>query len=296
MTSPNAAAATGSTLRGIMWMCLASVLFAVMHVMVRIVSEEIHALEIAFFRNVFGLLVFAPTVMASGLLFLRTERIRLHAVRGVVNVFAMLMFFTALTIAPLAQVTALGFTAPLFAAILSVIFLGEVFRARRWTAIALGFLGTMVILRPGLIPIDLGSALVLGSAALWAVTLILIKMLSRTETSLTIAAWMNIFLAVFSLIPALLVWVTPSLTAFFWLILIGLSGTGAQVLMTQALKEADPTAVMPFDFTKLIWVAILAAWLFDEVPDVWTFVGAFIVFGATFYLAVREAIVSRGKA
>ena len=296
MTSPDAVADAGSTLRGILWMCLAAVLFAVMHVMVRIVSSEIHALEIAFFRNVFGLLVFAPTVMASGLVFLRTERLGLHAVRGVVNVFTMLMFFTALTIAPLAQVTALGFTAPLFAAILSVIFLGEVFRARRWTAIVLGFVGTMVILRPGLIPIDLGSALVLGSASLWAVTLILIKMLSRTEASLTIAAWMNIFLAVFSLIPALVVWETPSLTAFFWLILIGVCGTGAQVLMTQALKEADPTAVMPFDFTKLIWVAILAAWLFDEVPDVWTFVGAFIVFGATFYLAVREAIVSRGKA
>jgi len=200
----------------------------------------------------------------------------------------MLMFFTSLSLTPVARVTALAFTAPLFTALLSVLFLGERFRARRWTALALGFAGMLIILRPGMIPADLGSLLVVGSASLWAVTMIVIKVLSRTESSFAITAYMNLFLALFSLGPALWVWVMPPPEMWVWLVAIGVIGTIAQLALSQALKETEPTAVLPFDFLKLIWTAILGFWVFGEVPDVLTWVGAAVVFGSGFYIAWRE--------
>jgi len=275
-------------LRGILMMCIASVFFSVMHVLVRYVARDVPPLQIAFLRNIFGVIVFAPVLMSNGLSFLRTERIGLHAVRGVLNAVAMLMFFTALALTPVARVTALSFSAPLFMALLSVVFLGERFRIRRWVAITLGFTGTLIILRPGMIPVDTGSMLVVGAALIWAVTMIVIKLLSRTESSVTITAYMNIFLSLFSLGPALWVWVAPSPEMWLWLVVIGVIGTIAQLALTQALKETEPTAVLPFDFLKLVWATLLGMWVFGELPDIVTWIGAMVVFASGFFLAWRE--------
>ncbi len=275
-------------IRGILMMCISTVFFSVMHVLVRYAAKEVPPFQIAFLRNTFGVVVFLPLLVSGGFGFLRTGRLGMHALRGLLNVVAMLMFFTSLSLTPVARVTALAFTAPLFTALLSVLFLGERFRARRWTALALGFAGMLIILRPGMIPADLGSLLVVGSASLWAVTMIVIKVLSRTESSFAITAYMNLFLALFSLGPALWVWVMPPPEMWVWLVAIGVIGTIAQLALSQALKETEPTAVLPFDFLKLIWTAILGFWVFGEVPDVLTWVGAAVVFGSGFYIAWRE--------
>jgi drug/metabolite transporter (DMT)-like permease len=275
-------------MRGILLMCVGTLFFTAMHVLVRYVSPHVPPLQIAFFRNIFGVFVFIPLLLSGGISFLRTDRLGLHAIRGLMNVTAMMMFFSALAITPVARITALSFTAPLFTAILSVLFLGERFRIRRWTAIALGFIGMLIILRPGMIPVDIGSILVVASSMIWGVTLIVIKILSRTESSFTITAYMNIFLSIFSLGPALWVWVTPAPEMWVWLIAIGVLGTIAQLCLSQALKETDPTAVMPFDFLKLVWATLLGLWVFGELPDLLTWVGAFVVFASGFYLAYRE--------
>jgi drug/metabolite transporter (DMT)-like permease len=200
----------------------------------------------------------------------------------------MLMFFTALSLIPVARATALSFSAPLFTAVLAVIFLGERFRIRRWMAILVGLAGTLIILRPGMIPVDLGSVLVVVAALLWGITMILIKMLSRTESSFAITAYMNIFLSLFSLGPALWVWVSPSPEMWGWMVAIGVLGTIAQLALSQALKETEPTAVLPFDFLKLVWAALLGMWVFGELPDLYTWIGALVVFASGFYLAYRE--------
>jgi len=275
-------------MRGILMMCVSTVLFSAMHVLVRFASHEVPPMQIAFLRNVFGVIVFLPLLLSTGLSFMRTQRLGLHAVRGVLNVCAMLMFFTGLAMTPVAQVTALAFSAPLFTALLSVLFLGERFRARRWTALILGFAGTLIILRPGIIPADLGSLLVVASASIWAVTMIVIKVLSRTESSFAITAYMNIFLSVFSLGPALWVWTTPPPEMWVWLVAIGVLGTIAQLALSQALKETEPTAVLPFDFLKLIWAALLGFWVFGEIPDIYTWTGGLLVFASSFYIAWRE--------
>jgi drug/metabolite transporter (DMT)-like permease len=274
--------------RGAIMMCLSTVAFAVMHVTVRHVSKELPPFEIAFFRNLFGLAVLLPILIGGRMSFLRTKRLGLHAFRGLINIAAMLLFFTAVSTTPLAKVTALSFTAPVFAAVLSVLVLGEKFRMRRWAAILIGFLGMLIIIRPGFAVVDAGSLMVLAAAALWAVAMIIIKILSRTESSVAIVAWMGVFLSIYSLGPALWVWRDPSPAAWAWLVFIGLTGTLAQVALSQSLKETDPTAVLPFDFLKLIWTAILAAWLFGEIPDLYTWIGAGVIFAAGLYIANRE--------
>lgn len=282
-------------MRGAILMSVSTVAFSVMHASIRHVSASLPPIEIAFFRNFFGLLFILPLLFAGGFAQMRTQRLGLHALRGLFNIAAMLMFFTALSIAPLAKVTALGFTAPIFAAALSVFFLGERFRIYRWAAIGVGFVGMLIILRPGIIEIELGALLAAGSAALWAVAMILIKILSRTESSVAIVAWMGVFLCAFSIVPAIFVWQTPTLGDLGWLVFIGLCGSIAQILLSQSLKEADPTAVLPFDFLKLIWVALIGIWVFGEIPDLYTWIGAAVIFSSGLYIANRERRAGRGR-
>ena len=232
--------------------------------------------------------MFLPLLLAQGLAFLRTDMLWLHAVRAVINVAAMFLFFTALSVTELAKVTALSFTAPIFTAVLSVALLGETFRLRRWAAIVAGFVGVLIVLRPGFAIVDAGSVMVLASAAIWSVALILVKILGRTDSSFAIVAWMGIFLSVFSLGPALYVWRDPTAEGWALLAAIAATGTVAQISISQSLKETDPTAVMPFDFLKMIWATLLGLWFFAETPDAWTWAGAGVIFASGVYIAHRE--------
>lgn len=282
-------------MRGIVLMCLSTIAFSIMHGLVRFVSEVLPPFQIAFFRNIFGLAFLIPLLMRSRFAILRTKQIGLHALRGVINMAAMLMFFTALAISPIAKVTALGFTAPIFMAILAVLVLGERFRIYRWSAIFLGFVGMLIILRPGLVAIDKGALLVIGSAALWAVAMIIIKIQSRTESSLTIVAYMGIFLGVFSIAPAVWVWQPFGLQTLGFMVLIGLFGSIAQMAISESLKETDSTALMPFDFLKLIWTAMIGVWFFSEIPDIYTWIGATVIFLSGLFIAIRERSIQRQR-
>ncbi|MCP5088392.1 MAG: DMT family transporter [Rhodobacteraceae bacterium] len=283
-----------SAMRGIVLMCLSTAAFSIMHGLVRFVSEVLPPFQIAFFRNIFGLAFLLPLLMRSRFAILRTKRIGLHVLRGVINILAMLMFFTALSISPIAKVTALSFTAPIFMAILAVLVLGERLRIYRWLAILSGFVGMLIILRPGFVAIDMGALLVTVSAALWAVAMVIIKILSRTDSSLTIVAYMGIFLGVFSIFPALWVWQPFGFQTLGWMVLIGLFGSIAQVSLSQSLKETDPTALMPFDFLKLIWTAMIGAWFFAEIPDKYTWIGAAVIFLSGLFIALRERRAKQG--
>jgi drug/metabolite transporter (DMT)-like permease len=236
-------------------MVLSTLGFSTMHVLIRHLSDALPPIQIAFFRNFFGLVVFLPWFLRYGLAPLRTKQLKLHA----------------------------------------LLVLGEVFRLRRWTASLCGFLGTLVILRPGFEAVDLGSLLTLFSALLWGCTLIVIKVLARTDSAITITSYMNILLTLLSLVPALLVWRTPAGAQWFWLLAIGVLGTLAQVAITQSLKEADTGVVMPFDFFKLIWVAIMGYLFFAEVPGLFVWLGGAIVFASATYIAIRESRLARER-
>ncbi len=281
--------ALAGPLAGILMMAIAAAAFSVMHAGIRHVSSDMHPFEIAFFRVVFGFVALAPIFLRDGWAPLVTTKLRLFGIRGALNAGAMLMFFYSLAITPLATVAALGFTAPLFATLLAMLFLGEVVRLRRWTAIILGFVGAMVILRPGVIEVGLGPLLVLGSSVVWAVALMIIKVLTRTESSVTITAYASIFLSPVCLVAALPFWVWPSLEQLIWLAAIGVIGTIAQTAMNQSFKLADASAVLPVDFSKLLWAAAIGYTLFGEVPDLWTWIGGAMIFGSATYIGIREA-------
>ena len=271
----------------------ATIGFASMHAVIRIASSEQHPFEIAFFRNLFGLVVLSPFLLRHGFGALRTRRLPLHAARGAVHVSAMLMFFTAVPITPLGTVAALSFTAPLFVTVGAVLVLGEVVRIRRIAALAAGFAGALVIIRPGMAALDPGSLLVLGSSAVWAGAMILIKLLSRTESSLTMTAYMAVFLTPLSSIAAAFVWRWPSPEELGWFALMGSLGTVAHLCLAQAFREADAAAVLPVDFLRLIWASVFGYLLFGEVPVLFVWIGGTIIFASTLYLAYREARVAR---
>jgi drug/metabolite transporter (DMT)-like permease len=240
--------------------------------------------------------VIAPLLLRYGPGLFHTQRFRRHALRAFLNLFSMLAFFVGLSMTPIARATALSFTAPLFGALLSALLLGEVFRWRRWTAIVLGFCGALVILRPGLRVLDAGELFVVASSLLWSMAMIEIKVLGRSESSVTIAAYVTVLLVPMTLVPAILFWQPPALENWGWLIFIGVIGTLGQIIVTEALKLADVTVLMPFDFLKLVWATLLGIVVFAEVPDSLTWVGAAIVFGSSFYVAWRETKLRRASA
>jgi drug/metabolite transporter (DMT)-like permease len=269
-------------------MFVSTFLFAAMHATIRHLSATIHPFEIAFFRSLFALVIVAPWFYREGLALLYTRRPGLHALRAIFNVFAMLSFFYALSITPLSEVTALGFTAPIFTPLLAALILGEAVRLRRWGAIVVGFVGALVILRPGFAEVGLGQILVLFSSLVWAFALLVIKTLGRTDSSATIIAYMALLMLPLTVVPASFVWQWPDGIQLIWLVLVGLLGGAGQLCMTEALRRADTAVVMPIDFCKLPWVAAIAYLAFAEVPDRYTWLGGAIIFASSVYIAYRE--------
>jgi drug/metabolite transporter (DMT)-like permease len=286
---------TSPVVRGCFLMVVGTLVFSSMHSAVRHVTQHLSGMEVAFFRNLFGLVVIAPLLLRQGPALFHTQKFGLHLMRAVINAISMVTFFVGLSMTPIARATALAFTAPLFTALFSALFLGEVFRWRRWTALFFGFFGALVILRPGLQEVDTGGLLVICSALLWAIAMIDIKVLGRTESSQTITAYVTVLLTPLTLVPALFVWQMPSADMWLWLLFIGVVGTIGQIMITEAIKLADMTVLMPFDFLKLVWAAFLGMIFFAEVPDEFTWIGAAIVFVSSFYIVWREAKVRRAR-
>jgi len=200
----------------------------------------------------------------------------------------MLIFFYALSITPLVTVQALSFTAPLFTTVLAVFILKEKVRFRRWTAIIVGFMGVIIILQPGAQPIELGFILVLCSAAIWALTMIVIKRLSNTDSPLTITIYVSIFLTIMSVVPASVYWSWPQGNQWMWLFLTAIMGTVGQICVAKAFAFAETTIVLPIDFAKILWGAVIGYYFFAEQVGVYTWIGAVVIFTGATYLVYRE--------
>jgi drug/metabolite transporter (DMT)-like permease len=200
----------------------------------------------------------------------------------------MLSFFLALNYLPLAKLSALMFTCPLFATVGAALVLREKIGPARLGSLAVGFSGALLVMRPGLEEMTTGIWLAIVAAATWGAALVLIKLQSRTESSLTIAIYAANLLLPFSLAAALFFWAWPSLVSLVWLAGIGLLGTIGQIALGNAFRRADASVVLPFDFTKLIWAALVGYIMFGEVPDIWTWVGGAVIFASSLFIAYRE--------
>ena len=279
--------------RAALWMVAASSAFAVMSVLVRHLTATFDPLQVVFFRNFFGLIAMLPWLAGHGLGALRTKRLGLHTLRATSSVVSMFCWFTALSLMPLAEATALSFTAPIFASLLAVLFLGEVMRLRRWSATAAGLLGTLIILRPGYSSVEPAALFAIASALIGATSPILVKVMARTESTGAIVTYMVLFATPLSFVPALFVWQTPTLAQIGFAALLGLAGTLGHLCLTRALGSADATVVVPFDYLRLPAVALIAYLAFAEVPSVWTWIGGAIIAASSLYMTLREARLKR---
>jgi drug/metabolite transporter (DMT)-like permease len=263
-----------------------------MNVLIREAATELHPLQVVFFRNLFALMFMIPFIARIGLGGLRTSKVGFYTLRAFVAFVSMVTWFVGITIVPLATATALNFTAPLFATVLAALLLREQVRLRRWSAIAIGFVGVVVILRP-FGPLDTSMLILLLSAATAAMGSITVKFLARSEPVTAIVAYMVLYLTPMSLIPALFVWQWPSQWALLMLVLLGLFGVMSHFGVARALAVADASAVAPFEFLRLPYAAFLGFVIFGEQPDSWTWLGAAIIVGSSLYVAHREARLAR---
>jgi drug/metabolite transporter (DMT)-like permease len=277
-------------LRAILLMSLSVGILAALDSIVKIVNNlGMHPFEIVFFRNVFGLMAVVPFFMRIGFRELRTKRLKFHVGRGCIHAASMITWFWALTVIPLADATALSFMVPVFASIGAVFIMREKSIPMRWISIAIGFIGMIVILRPGFAEISLGTWLVLGGTIFVATSKLMTKSLTRTESPSTIVAYMSLTLTFISFFPAAFVWTWPTAEMWLWFVALGSMGSVAHVIQAQSLKDGDVTLVEPAGFMRLVWAAAIGFIIFGEVPQIWSWLGAGVIMVGVLMLIRAEA-------
>jgi drug/metabolite transporter (DMT)-like permease len=275
-------------LQGALWILSGVVFFSIMSVFIKYLGPSLGSPTVAFFRALFGFLTILPFALNMGLTGIKTSRPILHLARGILGTSAMVCGIYAVTHLALADAIALSFTRPLFLIVLAVMFLGEVVRVRRWAATAVGFLGVLIMIRPGG-GIDHATLIALLGALLVAMTFVTVKKLSTTERPSLMLFYFGIISTAMTLVPALMDWHEPTLEQFFMLVGAGVFGVTGQACVVRGLKVGEATAVAPFDYARIIFAAAIGYWLFGEVPDIWTGVGAAVIIAASLYIAHREA-------
>ena len=275
-------------------MFLATIVLACMHSLVRFISGELHPLLVVFYRNLFGFLFILPLVYRAGFSSLKTNYPVLTLLRSLSGIVAMVSWFYGLAYVPTAEATALSFTAAIFTALAAFIFLKEKMRIRRWAAIGFGLIGVIIVLRPNTENFNPYMLLILLSCIFWGLSVIMVKFLTRTDSTTSIVAWMTCLLTLFSLPLAIMHWQVPTLDQFLILICMGILGTLGHLGMAKALALAETTAVMSIDFMRLIWAALIGAFFFGDRFDIYTWLGALVIFSSGLYIMFRESKVKQG--
>jgi drug/metabolite transporter (DMT)-like permease len=264
-----------------------------MNLFVRWAADDLHPLQIAFFRCVFAVALLAPWVIKHKSGFIAPAKRKTFLLLAVCQTFATLSWFVAVSLIPLVEATALSFTTPFFATILAASFLGEIVRIRRWTAIIVGFSGAMIVLRPGFQEFHSAALLVFLCAVFAASYGVIVRHLSAGFSPIAIVVYNFVLMTPMTLIPALFVWQTPSWGALASVFGVAVIGTLGHVFLARAWSSAEVSVVAPFDYVQLVFAAIIGFVFFAERPDVWTWVGAAVIIGSAFYIARREAYLHR---
>ena len=286
----------GPVLRGMLWMMLSGLCFACLNGLSRLLTEDLHAWQTQFLRYAFGGLVMLPLMWRTGLMSFRTGNLRLQIARNALHTVGTGLWFLALPMVPLAEVTAIGFTGPIFMTLGAMLFLGEKVRWRRWAAIAMGFVGVLIVLWPKLslgVSASDGSLLLLAAAPISAASFLMAKVLTRQDTPHAIVLWQCVLVSLFTLPAALWFWQPVSWWHIGVLLVVGVLGSSGHYALNRALHATDVSAVQPARFLELIWAAMVGFLIWSDVPPAWTFAGAAVIFASTTYIARREAIAER---
>ncbi|MHC5149437.1 DMT family transporter [Stenotrophomonas sp. PS02301] len=280
-------------MRAALLMLGSTLAFGLMAIAIRYATRYVPTQEVAFFRNAFGLLALLPMLIRPGSAPLKTQQLPRYFLRSAIGLASMLCAFWAIGHLPISQAISLSYSTPLFVTIAAVLWLGETVRMRRWAAVIIGFIGVLIIVRPGSTTFTPGTLVAVGAAVLSSLVAIQIKQLTRVDSADTVVFYTYVFWVPLSLVPALFVWVWPTGLAWVWLVATGVLGTLGQLLWTRALRLGEVSALTPISFMQLPLVSLLGWLLFNETLDRWTVIGAGIILGANAYIAHREAVLAR---
>ena len=277
-----------SPIRGMMWMIGQSTSFSAMNVCVAYLSDSVSPLLQVFLRSLIAVLILLPFMLHWGFQSLRTDRLRLHVLRAFLTYLGVATLFISLKHLPLSEVIALHFTTPLFGILFAALFLKEKLRLHRLLATGMGLCGVLIILRPGFLEINVMAFVVLLSAAFYAGGAIVVKSLTRSDSAFQIVFMTNMLMIPISLFPAMFDWTVPTLAQAPVILLMGLASYAALTCQARALALADASFIVPLDFLRLPLMVGAGYLLFSEATDIWTVVGAVVVFSSVYYLTWKE--------
>lgn len=278
-----------ANLRGVLWVLVGSVFFSLNDMTVKLLGPSIHPVEMAWFRYIVGFVLLMPVFMRLGVSGLRTERLPLHFGRAIIAGIGQAGIYYAVVHLMLADATALSFSRALFITLLAAFLLKESVRWPRWVATLVGFVGVLIMLRPGAGTIDPASLVGLGSAAMFAFGLIIIRHLSKTESPNQILFYYHLIGIVLFAGPAIYVWKTPQGVEWLLLFMIGALTCLAMSCFVRGFAVGEASTLGPIEYIRLIYAAALGYLVFSEVPDIWTWVGAGVIVASTYAIARQEA-------
>ncbi len=284
------AAALDPTVKGMLWTSAAGLVFCLLNAMMRLMAIQLDAFQTQFLRYLFGVLVMWPLVMRSGMAAYRPKRIGGQFARGAVHTIGLMLWFTALPKTPLADMTALGFTTPIFIMIGAYLFFHEAMRWDRWVSVLIGFAGVLVVVAPKFS----GSGgvyhlIMLASAPMFAASFLLTKALTRYERTEVIVVWQAITVTIFSFPLALLHWHWPTPLQWFVFFICGILGSAGHYCLTRSFSAADISSTQSVKFLDLVWAAFMGWLVFADVPSQSTLIGGVVIAASTLWIARREA-------
>ena len=277
-----------NNIKAILLAIIASFCAVLMSVFLKLAQNDINVFTAGFLRFFFGFLIIAPFILKSNFNIYKTNNFKFHLIRSIINVPMMILGFAALMYIPLEQIKAIGFLSPILVVILSVLILKERIYVIRILALVIGFVGVLIILRPGIIEINVGAYMVLLSGLLWSTVIIITKFMSKEDSPMTILTYQYSFVSIFTLPLALIYWTNPTLISLFYTLLAAIVGTILHLCINNSYRLADLSIIQPVWFTQLIFASLFGFGIFGEIPDGWTWAGGILVFTSVLIITYRE--------
>ena len=277
-----------NNIKAVLLATVASFCAVLMAVFLKLAQNDINVFTAGFLRFFFGLIVIFPFIIKSNFNIYKTNNLKFHLIRSLINVPMMILGFAALMYIPLEQIKAIGFLSPILVVILSVLILKEKIYIIRILALIIGFVGVLIILRPGIIEINIGAYMVLLSGLLWSTVIIITKFMSKEDSPMTILTYQYTFVTIFTLPLALIYWTNPTLHSLYYALLAAIVGTVLHLCINNSYRLADLSVIQPVWFTQLIFASVFGFSIFGEIPDGWTWAGGILVFTSVLIITYRE--------
>ena len=255
---------------------------------IKLAQEELNVFTTGFLRFFFGFLIIIPYILKTKFKVFNTSNLKIHILRSALNLPAMLLGFAALAILPLEKITAIHFVVPLMVTILAVIFLKEKIYLYRSLALIIGFLGVLIILRPGIVDISIGIYMALTSSLIWSVVIILTKKVSKDDSAITILSHQYLYMSLFSLPLVIYFWDQPNLKTIIFILCAAMSGTILHIALNHAYKLVDVSMTQPYSFLGLLVSSVIGYFVFSDKPDLYTWLGASVIFCGVILISYRE--------